>query len=441
MSVPERFKWFRINVLKMTQQELATTLDVAQSAVGNWETGRNQPAAAGLWEMTMKARILLRKEKKNLDGTSPLALSVQLGKGRKVVLGLGGLSAKPCDIDAKGFLKGRDQGARDMNLELQRHLSRANEILIKARLSATGDLDPEAFKAEWAADGGSQDFVSWSEKELARQFRVKLIGNRTRQVAAAALRKVRKFAPDGVLFGGVNQAFLEEFDAWHRQQLKLDYRAFDDGRSARIKALKSIRKFILAAKRAGAYNGKNPFADFKMPKPRHSVTYLSLKELNAIRDLYYAGSFVDELRPFLFACYTGLRFSDVHGLRQEHLVDGKIKKQVVKGAEQTPKMIDVPLTRHAVSLLDDGGLPLVRQTDQHINRTLKQVAKELSIDKRLTFHVARHTFATLFLEAGGSVEVLKELLGHCSLSITMIYVHIAGERKASQMEMMGRLFD
>jgi transcriptional regulator with XRE-family HTH domain len=51
MSVPERFKWFRVNVLKMTQQELATTLDVAQSAVGNWETGRNQPTAAGLWEL------------------------------------------------------------------------------------------------------------------------------------------------------------------------------------------------------------------------------------------------------------------------------------------------------------------------------------------------------------------------------------------------------
>jgi len=213
MSVPERFKWFRVNVLKMTQQELATTLDVAQSAVGNWETGRNQPTAAGLWELT---------------------------------------------------------------------------------------------------------------------------------------------------------------------------------------------------------------------RP----------ELSLMRAQYDKGIHVEELRPFLFACYTGLRFSDVATIERSHLQEGRILKPMFKGSEQSPKMVDVPLTRPALEMIANGGLPLVIHTDQHINRTLKQVAAAAGIAKRVTFHVARHSFATLFLEAGGSVEVLKELLGHGSLSVTMVYVHVAGERKQSQMAMM-----
>lgn len=51
MSVPERFKWFRLNVLKMTQQEVADSVGAKQSAVGNWETGRNLPAADTLWDL------------------------------------------------------------------------------------------------------------------------------------------------------------------------------------------------------------------------------------------------------------------------------------------------------------------------------------------------------------------------------------------------------
>jgi integrase/recombinase XerD len=383
----------------------------------------------------MKASIILRTERKYADGSSPFALCVHLGVGRKVVLGLGGLSGRAGMLDAKGFVKGRDQAARDINMELQRQLSRANEILIKARL-ADMVMDPEGFKAEWLADGGSQDFIAWSEKELARQYRVQLIGYSTRKQNASVLNKLKRFAPDGLRFSAINQDFLEEFDGWHRKELRHERRAIEDGRTARIKSFKSIRKFLYAAKRAGVFTGKNPFGDFKLPKGRNSLTYLTRSELALIRAHYDDGNHVEELRPFLFACYTGLRFSDVATLDRSHIQGGRILKPMFKGSQISPKMVDVWLTRPAQEMIANGGLPMVIHTDQHINRTLKQVAAATGIAKRVTFHVARHSFATLFLEAGGSVEVLKELLGHGSLSVTMAYVHVAGERKQSQMAMM-----
>lgn len=388
----------------------------------------------------MNAKIILRKERVYSDGKCPFALCVTLGKGGRVVLGLGGISAKPSDIDTKGFIRGRDQLAKDTNMELQRQLSRANEILIKARL-ANIVLDAESFKAEWATDGGSQDFIRWSEKELQRQLRVKLIGYRTGAKCKTVLERLKRFAPEGLRFSQVTQSFLEEFDAWYRREASADRRSFEDGRAARIKAMRVIRKFLFAATRVGAFNGKNPFGNFKIPQDRQALVFLTRAELSRIRCQYDAGNCAMELRPFLFACYTGLRFSDVAELQPSHMVGGRIKKVAVKGAHLTPRELDVPITRLAQELIDAGGFPMVRHTDQHLNRTLKAVAVAASIPKKVTFHTSRHTFATLFLEAGGSVEVLRELLGHASLKTTMVYVHVAGERKVSQMAMMDRLLE
>lgn len=388
----------------------------------------------------MKASIILRTERVYADGTCPFALRVHMDSRRRVVLGLGGLNAHPDSVNSRGFMKGRDQAARDINMELQRHLSRANEILIKARL-AGHDLDPEGFKAEWASDGGSQDFIAWSEKELARQYRVHLICKATRNGLASVLGKLKKYAPQGIHFSRIDRGFLEEFDAWHRKEMDNEYRAIDDGHTARLKAIKCIRKFLYAARRAGVFNGKNPFADFKLPKCRSTMVFLTKQEVADLRAAYDSGKHADELRPFLFSCYTGLRFSDVASLEPTHIVDGHVRKDAVKGNAQKQTRLDVPLTRQALEVLAQGGLPLVRHTDQHINRTLKQAAASLGIKKRVTFHVARHSFATLFLEAGGSVEVLKELMGHSSLSVTMVYVHVGDVRKTSQMAMLERMME
>lgn len=384
----------------------------------------------------MKARIILRKERVNKDGTSPLALKVNIPNQKAVVIGLGGLRARPGEFTARGQIKGSSDQARDQNLVLQQALGKANDILVRARLNGT-TLTPSGFKAEWEAGGGSTDFIGWASKELDRMARVESLGKPTVRLYRSVIRKLRRFAPEGLPFASITKEWLEEFDAWHLRQAQRSSRA-KDGFSVRVKALSTIRRFMKSAIRQGAYVGRSPFGDFKVPLPRKSIVWLTKEELQQVRRIYDGGHWPAELRGFLFSCYTGLRFSDVVALEPAHVRDGRIRMTAHKNRVKCPTELDIPLTSMAAQLLKPG-FPVLALTDQHVNRVLKQVAAMAGIQKKLTFHVARHTFATLFLESGGAVEVLRELLGHSSLSITMIYVHVAGERKSSQMSLMERL--
>ncbi len=74
------------------------------------------------------------------------------------------------------------------------------------------------------------------------------------------------------------------------------------------------------------------------------------------------------------------------------------------------------------------------QADACINLYLKKAAKLTGLKKTLTFHTARHTFATGFLNAGGKVEVLQQILAHSDIKTTMVYIHISRERKKSEMD-------
>jgi site-specific recombinase XerD len=78
--------------------------------------------------------------------------------------------------------------------------------------------------------------------------------------------------------------------------------------------------------------------------------------------------------------------------------------------------------------------------DQHINDELKKIMRNLGITKKISFHCARHTFATSFLKVGGKVEMLKELLGHSSINQTMIYVHIVQADANKEIFLLDNLF-
>lgn len=381
----------------------------------------------------MKAKIIIRKERPTAAGLCPLALKADLLNGEKVVIGVR-ISVRP-EHFADGLLKRSAPNYKDNNIILQQILAKANEIIVRARLAGR-PLTAEDFKAEWQTVGASQDFLWWFETELDRQRQVGVICLATWKGYRSTLKKLKRFSQGALPIHKVTHQFLEEFDSWHGKALARKRRTVDGGRTARIKALKGIRKFLRAAIRSGLFSGVNPFGEFKMPKPRNSLTYLTKGELQRIWALYQEGQWREELRPFLFSCLTGLRFGDAAELDEGHIVNGRIQKDMQKGSERTPRRIDIPLTAQALQIIRDGGMPLVRQTDQHINRTLKDVAVAAAINKRLTYHVSRHTFATLFLEAGGSVEVLQQLMGHGSLAVTMVYVHVAGERRVDQMKLM-----
>lgn len=147
-------------------------------------------------------------------------------------------------------------------------------------------------------------------------------------------------------------------------------------------------------------------------------------------------------RAFLFACYTGLRFSDV-----KNLTWGNIKNNTIEYRQQKTDSVEyLPLNNTALLLLRKNnvlGLPSMNVFKlpliSNIDKLLGKWGEKAEIGKKISFHVSRHTFATMSLTQGARIEVVSKLLGHKKLSTTQIYAKIVDEKKREAVDLLPAL--
>jgi len=153
---------------------------------------------------------------------------------------------------------------------------------------------------------------------------------------------------------------------------------------------------------------------------------------------------------FVFSCYTGLAYVDLFRLTPVHLITGTDGATWIRTTRKKTRVpVSIPLLRPAATILEqfrlaapdnqETLLPLV--SNQEINRSLKLIAALCGIQKALTFHLARHTFATtVTLLNGVPIETISKLLGHTKLTTTMVYAHVMEGKVGSDMRaLQGRL--
>jgi len=138
------------------------------------------------------------------------------------------------------------------------------------------------------------------------------------------------------------------------------------------------------------------------------------------------------LRYFIFCCYTGIRYCDVVKLCYEHINNDLI----VFKQQKTNRNIIIPISKKAKQLLvsDDMGKIFKTISIQKTNEYLKLALTLANIDKKVTFHCSRHTFATCSITLGIPYEVVSKLLGHTDLKTTAIYAKIVDEVKIKEIE-------
>lgn len=193
---------------------------------------------------------------------------------------------------------------------------------------------------------------------------------------------------------------------------------------------------------------KNPFYELahseKIRDTETQRAYLTIDEVKSLINTEYSNDLIK--RAFLFACFCGLRFSDVEQLRWcDICTNGKIT-QVEKQQKKTKKSVYIPLSEQAISFLPkqvgeaDGlvfdGLPSLVAVEAN----LKKWTETAGITKHVTFHIARHTFATLSLQGGADIYTVSKLLGHSSIINTQIYAKIIDEHKRDAVDRLGKLF-
>ena len=213
------------------------------------------------------------------------------------------------------------------------------------------------------------------------------------------------------------------------------YRIFLDYLEKKGLSQNTIRLYgvLLKARLHDAYiDGMIPqmpdFYGLTPKKQTSEIVFLTIDELRAMAATHAP----EEIKaPFLFCCFTGLRFSDIQALKWEHIDNDTIILRMKK----TKEIVRVPLSANAKKFLPErkskGEVFKIGPLNS-LTRGLKVWAENAGLKKNLHFHMSRHTFATLALANGAELYTVSKLLGHRSVQTTQIYAKVLdeGRRKA-----------
>ena len=186
---------------------------------------------------------------------------------------------------------------------------------------------------------------------------------------------------------------------------------------------------------------KNPFMNYKIEDEKSERGYLTQAEVEILMNCKLDKRLERTRDVFIFCCFTGLSYIDVFKLtkQQIHLsIDGAqwiMGKRKKTDVDYFIPMMEIPkkiLEKYKTHIFKDSKLLPVK-TGMIVNRHLKEIAEICDIKKRLTFHLSRHTFATLAMSKGVSLESVSKMLGHKDIKTTQIYAKMTTEKVGRDM--------
>ena len=212
------------------------------------------------------------------------------------------------------------------------------------------------------------------------------------------------------------------------------------GNNNAMKMLQRLRTVLYFAKNSGI-QFIDPFANFRMSFEKSDRSYLDLDEVNKIYNKKFISESLERVRDFfIFACYTGLSYSDMRDLTEDNImkgIDGNlwiIDKRNKTGVKYNVRLLDIPksiIDKYAGSRKNGKLLPII--SNQHMNDYLHEIAELCNIRKKITCHVARHSFATICLTEGVPIESVSKMLGHSNIRTTQIYARVVDHKLSSDM--------
>ena len=192
----------------------------------------------------------------------------------------------------------------------------------------------------------------------------------------------------------------------------------------------TFRAFLAIAYKEGYLKENiNDYLD-KLETQETKREYLTLDELNALAKSHCEYPVLKDAS--LFSCLTGLRLSDILQLEWKHIQDYPSGGKCVRiKTEKTETEASIPISDQALALCGEPseGIVFKGLTRQLVNGRLKAWVKSAGIDKYITFHCFRHTYATLLLSSGTDIYTVSKMLTHKNVGTTQIYAKIVDEKK------------
>ncbi|BBD44791.1 MULTISPECIES: site-specific integrase [unclassified Proteiniphilum] len=225
-----------------------------------------------------------------------------------------------------------------------------------------------------------------------------------------------KYKLSDIALQEINLMFITDFEVYLKTIGKCNS-------NTTAKFMQFFKRIILIARNNGIITG-DPFANYKIRIQKVDIGYLTEEEIEKILKLNLVSERLEHVRDlFIFSCFCGLAYIDVAGLRKEHIrksFDGNLwimTKRVKTGTNVNVPLLDIPkmiLNKYKNKLPNGKILPII--SNQKLNSYLKEIADLSGIRKNLTFHQARHTFATTTtLSKGVPIETVSKMLGHTNI--------------------------
>ena len=366
-----------------------------------------------------------RHKRLNADGTAPVVLRAYYNYESKFFAT--GVKLTPAQWDKK---RQRAKGSTPTILKINKQLNSLVSVcqnLELDRLNAGKTFTLEVL-AEHLNGTSKTD-----EKSFTAFIKYEIDNDRISEPATivnftTTYKAFKEFRKD-VLFEELTLELLQKFQNY----------LIDRGlkRNTINKYFRHIRKFTNTAIDKGLFDlNRYPFRKFTAPTEETAPKFLTPEELAKIETVEFTDekAHLYKVRDmFLFATYTGLRFSDICTLSRDDFqtIDGDLWliKQMIKTGEWVRLPLHLLFKGNATDILSkyqqaDKKYIFDEFTNQYVNRALKEVGTLAGLEKKLTFHVARHTQATLLLYKGVPQTTVQKILGHKKIASTAVYSRV-----------------
>ena len=388
-----------------------------------------------------KAAFYLRSNHVNKDGKSMVMLRCSLN-GERANFGSTGIGVDPKTWDCtKSRVKGKNTEALSTNLQLSNLEDLVTSLYYK--YEKTDKLSLERIKQDYLGKTVSTETImelfeahnedvkkqvgcgglsttSYSKYELVRKRFAQMI--------------LKQYRRKDLRLTEVTPFVIHDFELYLRTEI-------GQSPNTATKTLKTFKSVILFGIRNGLMTN-NPFANIRFHLKGVDRGYLEDDELNRLMNKEIENKRLSLIRDlFVFSCFTGLAYIDLANLKGENIVTLNgvewIKGRRVKtGTLINVVLLDIP-KRLILKYTDDKRrkehlFPII--SNQKMNEYLKEIAAICDIDKNLTCHIARHTFATMALSKGVPIESVSKMLGHTNIRTTQIYAKVTDKKIEHDME-------
>lgn len=359
------------------------------------------------------------------------------------------------DVDAWNTksqkMKGNGSTAREINLylnEVKSGIFESYRDLKSESRILTPQLIKERFLGEDIKTYSLQDIIDYHNETMTHKLRANTIGHYKTTQKYIKAYVTKKYKVSYMPLQNLDYSFVLGFESFLRSyQSRVSQGAI--GNNAAMKHIQRLRKMVTLA-----YNmewiPRDPFVKFKPTLEKREREFLTQEELQKIEEM---SSSIERLITvkdlFIFSCYTGMSYVDIMKLTRENILIGVDENHwIMTKRKKTGVPVKIPLLPVAEFLINKyeehprtqitGGL-MPYMSNQKLNSYLKEIADICSITKNLTFHMARHTFATtVTLSNGVPIETVSKLLGHTKIVTTQIYARVIEQKIGDDMQILSK---